>query len=119
MRFMVLHPIPHSWRICIQKMQNSKNHPSNPASVEVSERHDFGNAKTPVNLSEIDADARRQRSGPSAMVAAHRRQALEMPFFNGQTHAEIAQSTGEPLSTVKARIRRGLLKLRSIFQEDT
>ena len=45
------------------------------------------------------------------------RRALEMAFFNGQTHAEIAESIGEPLGTVKARIRRGLLKLRSILQE--
>ena len=43
--------------------------------------------------------------------------ALELAFFKGQTHAEIAQTTGEPLGTVKARIRRGMLKLRSSLQE--
>ena len=45
------------------------------------------------------------------------RRVLEMAFFNGQTHAEIVESTGEPLGTVKARIRRGLLRLRSVLQE--
>ena len=45
------------------------------------------------------------------------RLALELAFFKGQTHAEIAQSTGEPLGTVKARIRRGMMKLRSTLQE--
>lgn len=45
------------------------------------------------------------------------RLALEMAFFKGQTHAEIAESTGEPLGTVKARIRRGMSKLRSTLQE--
>ena len=45
------------------------------------------------------------------------RRMLEMAFFNGQTHAEISESTGEALGTVKARIRRGLLKLRSVLQE--
>lgn len=45
------------------------------------------------------------------------RRALEMAFFKGQTHTEIAESTGEPLGTVKARIRRGLLRLRSVLQE--
>ena len=45
------------------------------------------------------------------------RLALELAFFKGQSHAEIAQSTGEPLGTVKARIRRGMMKLRSTLQE--
>lgn len=45
------------------------------------------------------------------------RNALELAFFKGQTHAEIAESTGEPLGTVKARIRRGMLKLREQLQQ--
>jgi len=44
------------------------------------------------------------------------RLALEMAFFGGLTHAEIARIIGEPLGTVKARIRRGMLKLRDTLQ---
>jgi len=40
------------------------------------------------------------------------RQAIEMAFFGGMTHQEIAESLNEPLGTIKARIRRGMLKLR-------
>jgi RNA polymerase sigma-70 factor (ECF subfamily) len=43
------------------------------------------------------------------------RLALEMAFFAGLTHAEIAEATGEPLGTIKARIRRGMLKLRDLL----
>jgi RNA polymerase sigma-70 factor (ECF subfamily) len=40
------------------------------------------------------------------------RQAIEMAFFGGLTHQEISESLKEPLGTIKARIRRGMLKLR-------
>jgi RNA polymerase sigma-70 factor (ECF subfamily) len=38
--------------------------------------------------------------------------ALQLAFFRGWTHEEIARAVGEPLGTIKARIRRGLLALR-------
>jgi len=40
------------------------------------------------------------------------KQAIEMAFLNGLSHHEIAAALSEPLGTVKARIRRGMLKLR-------
>ncbi len=44
-------------------------------------------------------------------------QVLQMAFFRGWTHAEIAAASGEPLGTVKARIRRGLLALRKALKD--
>lgn len=44
------------------------------------------------------------------------RKTLEMAFFEGLTHAEIAEMTGDPLGTVKTRIRSALLTLRKAFR---
>jgi RNA polymerase sigma-70 factor (ECF subfamily) len=40
------------------------------------------------------------------------REAVEMAFFGGLSHAEIAETTGQPLGTVKTRIRLAMQKLR-------
>jgi RNA polymerase sigma-70 factor (ECF subfamily) len=50
-------------------------------------------------------------------IPAEQRQAVEMAFFSGLTHEQIADKLGAPLGTIKARIRRGLLKLREFLQQ--
>ena len=59
-------------------------------------------------LATVCASALNQLPDPEA-------RALQLAFWRGWTHEEIASALGEPLGTVKGRIRRGLLALRKVL----
>jgi RNA polymerase sigma-70 factor, ECF subfamily len=69
---------------------------------------------------DMAGDAERSRAMEKVRSAlgsmpAPQRSAVEMAYFEGLTHTEIAAKTGEPLGTVKTRIRAGLIALRKAF----
>ena len=71
---------------------------------------------------EIDMAGEAERSAAMGKVRSAleampvpQRAALEMAYFEGLSHSEIAAKTGEPLGTIKTRIRSGLLALRRVF----
>jgi RNA polymerase sigma-70 factor (ECF subfamily) len=69
---------------------------------------------------DLAGDAERARAmekvrGALGAMPSAQRSALEMAYFEGLTHTEIAAKTSEPLGTIKTRIRAGLLALRKAF----
>jgi RNA polymerase sigma-70 factor, ECF subfamily len=59
--------------------------------------------------------ATRVRKLMSALQPQQRR-AIELAYFEGMSHSEIAEKLQEPLGTVKSWIRNGLLKLKEGLQ---
>ncbi|RPI34725.1 MAG: sigma-70 family RNA polymerase sigma factor [Chloroflexota bacterium] len=52
-----------------------------------------------------------------ALLPPDQQQSLALAYFKGYSHSEIAAALGEPLGTVKTRIRLALQKLRQVLEE--
>ncbi|HZI63821.1 MAG TPA: sigma-70 family RNA polymerase sigma factor [Thermoanaerobaculia bacterium] len=67
----------------------------------------------PVGIRNLEQEERR-RAVAAALDAlpAEQRQAIELAFFGGLTHTQIAERLAVPLGTVKSRILLGMNKLR-------
>jgi RNA polymerase sigma factor (sigma-70 family) len=69
----------------------------------------------PLDLLEQASDARALQHCMQELNKAQRR-SLALAFYQGLTHAEVADQLGEPLGTVKSWVRRGLLTLKSCLE---
>lgn len=74
-------------------------------------------AAEPLAHGMVKAEQSSQVQAALSQISAQQRQVLQMAYYDGLTQAAIAERLNAPLGTVKARARRGLLKLREILQD--
>lgn len=65
---------------------------------------------------ELSEEAKRARAALKQLSEEQQR-VLQLAVFHGLSHEKISTSTGLPLGTVKAHIRRGLIRMREILAD--
>lgn len=75
-----------------------------------------------VSTSAADLAAKVERSGDALAVLRSlpddERHALFLWLYRGLTHREISEATGEPIGTIKSRLRRGLMRICAAVGEE-
>ena len=70
---------------------------------------------SPDSVDEVSAIERGEIIRSAVLkLSPDQREAIELAFFGGLTQNEVAERLHQPLGTVKARIRRGMLRLREM-----
>jgi RNA polymerase sigma-70 factor (ECF subfamily) len=102
--------------LCIDELRRMR---SRPVSVYEDVEHpliqQLPDDRIDVAEAAWHSEQRRVISTALHQLPAAQRQAIELAYFSGLSHQEIATKLDRPLGTIKTRVRLGLHKLRSLL----
>lgn len=76
-------------------------------------------AIAPLGAARIEHRERRQKvTSALGHLPREQREAIELAFYQGMTHTQIAEHLGTPLGTIKSRVLLGMKKLRELLADE-
>jgi RNA polymerase sigma-70 factor, ECF subfamily len=109
-----------TWLFTIARSRSLDRYRSRKTVQSRLEDHTDENLQQMAGKDDLQASSVMQQyvSNALSQLSAEQRVVLELSYYEGLTQEEIAGKLGEPLGTVKSRIRSALIKLRSLFAGD-
>lgn len=93
-------------------------HESLPSTtVEEEDVFPSGDERDDPAVAALLSEERRAVRRALALLPAEQKLALQLAYFGGLTQQEIAERLGQPLGTVKTRIRLGMQKMRATLED--
>ncbi len=99
-------------RVLDRRRKLQSRTPSSGEVVDIAEIQVASSSVDPIDAAMV-SERREQVIAVLGQIPNEQRLVLELAYYQGLSHSEIAQKTGISLGTVKTRIRLGLTKLRS------
>jgi RNA polymerase sigma-70 factor (ECF subfamily) len=100
----------------IDALRAKQGRTSRQVSIDVTEVEKVGSDVAERVIMTLSRDEVRKAL---AMIPDEQRRPIEMAYFEGLTHVEIAATLSLPLGTVKSRVRLGLDKMRAALKSRT
>lgn len=100
---------------CIDRVRAAgRRIPGPPAEAEDRPQREATTSETAVDLVYSKERVERIRAAMEKLPT-EQQEAIELAFFGGLSHSDVAEKLGESLGTVKSRIRYGLAKMRGLM----
>jgi RNA polymerase sigma-70 factor, ECF subfamily len=89
-----------------------------PPKLEFDEEAQYGPAPEDTGAEAVRREAASKVRGALQNLPRDQMRVIELAYFGGMSHSQIAQMLGMPLGTVKGRMRLGMEKIRTVLAEE-
>jgi RNA polymerase sigma-70 factor, ECF subfamily len=100
----------------IDRLRSRANRQKREEPIEESQQQTFSTTGATPEEAAAAVQTRQRIQNALRGLPQDQREAVELAYFSGLTHSELAVHLRQPLGTIKTRIRMGMMKLRESLQ---